>query len=92
LDREDYGARVGDFGIPIVSYARAFLLLPGPYKPQSTYRRTTMMKEQFDTIINKNQKIQKRNPYGSRQHRKAYEAIRKAVRKFKGRDIGEYED
>lgn len=51
-----------------------------------------MTKERFDRIVAENQEIQKRNPYGSEPHRKAYEAIRKAVRDFQGKDIGEYED
>jgi hypothetical protein len=51
-----------------------------------------MTKDQFDKITAENQEIQKRNPYGSEPHRKAYEAIRKAVRDFQGHDIGEYED
>jgi len=51
-----------------------------------------MTEDQFDKIIAENQEIQKRNPFGSEPHRKAYEAIRKAVKDFQGNDIGEYED
>lgn len=54
--------------------------------------KAKMTKERFDRIVAENQEIQKRNPYGSEPHRKAYEAIRKAVRDFQGKDIGEYED
>jgi len=43
-----------------------------------------MTKEQFDKIIAGNQAVQKRNPCGSEPRRKAYEAIRKAVRTFQG--------
>ena len=50
-----------------------------------------LTKEQFDKIINENQGIQKRNPFGSEAHRRAYEAIKKAVKDFQGHDIGEYE-
>lgn len=53
--------------------------------------RTRMTKEQFDKIIAENQEIQKQNPFGSEPHRKAYEAIREAVKDFQGHDIGEYE-
>ena len=49
-------------------------------------------KEEFDKIIAANQEIQKRNPFGSEGHRKAYEAIRKAVKDLKGYDIGEYSE
>jgi hypothetical protein len=51
-----------------------------------------LTQEQFDGIIAANQEIQKRNPFGSEAHRKAYEAIRKAVKDFKGHDIGEYSE
>ena len=53
---------------------------------------SAMTKDQFAKLIAENQAIQKRNPYGSEPHRKAYEAIRKAVKDFHGQDIGEYED
>ena len=52
----------------------------------------TLTKEQFDATIAANQEIQKRNPFGSEAHRKAYEAIRKAVKDFKGHDIGDYSE
>jgi hypothetical protein len=46
--------------------------------------------EQFDKILAENQAIQKRNPSGSEAHRKAYETIRAAVRKFLNIEIGDY--
>lgn len=49
-------------------------------------------KAQFDRTIASNQEIQKRNPFGSKKHRAAYDAIRAAVKEFHGKDIGEYED
>lgn len=52
----------------------------------------TLTKEQFDAIIAANQEIQKRNPFGSDAHRKAYEAIRQAVKDFQGKDIGDYSE
>ena len=53
--------------------------------------KTKMNQEQFDAIVSENQEIQKRNPFGSEPHRKAYDAIRQAVLTFKGNDIGDYE-
>lgn len=51
-----------------------------------------LTQEQFDAIVAANQEIQKRNPFGSKAHRNAYEAIRKAVKEFKGIDIGRYSE
>ena len=49
-----------------------------------------MSKAQFNQIVKAQQEIQKRNPYGSAEHRKAYDALRKAVKAFTGNDIGDY--
>jgi len=49
-----------------------------------------MSKEQFDKTVTDAQNIQKRNPWGSKPHREAYDVIRAAVLSFKGLDIGEY--
>jgi hypothetical protein len=46
----------------------------------------------FDAVIAANQEIQKRHAFGTEPHRRAYEAIRKAVKDFHGKDIGDYED
>jgi hypothetical protein len=56
------------------------------------YPAKPMTKAEFDEIIAANQEVQKRNPFGSEPHRKAYEAIRKAVSEYHGKDIGEYTD
>jgi hypothetical protein len=48
-------------------------------------------KRQFDRIIADSQGVQKRNPFGSEPHRRAYAAIRQAVLDHHGNDIGEYE-
>ena len=48
-------------------------------------------KQRFDRIVAENQAIQKRNPFGSEPHRRAYAAIRRAVLDYQGNDIGEYE-
>jgi hypothetical protein len=51
-----------------------------------------MTQERFNEVIEKNQETQKRNPFGSKEHRSAYDAIRAAVKEFHGNDIGEYEE
>ncbi len=51
-----------------------------------------MTQAEFNEVIVKNQEIQKRNPFGSKEHRAAYDAIREAVKEFHGNDIGEYEE
>jgi len=53
---------------------------------------STLTQAEFNAVITANQEIQKRNPFGSEPHRNAYEAIRKAVKDFKGIDIGDYAD
>ena len=53
--------------------------------------KTKMNQEQFDAIVREQQDIQKRNPFGSPEHRAAYDAIRQAVWDFHGNDIGDYE-
>lgn len=45
----------------------------------------------FDAIIAEQQEIQKRNPFGSPEHKAAYARIRELVRLHKGVDIGDYE-
>ena len=47
---------------------------------------------EFEELVAANQELQKRNPFGSEPHRKAHEAIRRAVKDFKGIDIGDYND
>ena len=54
--------------------------------------RLEMTQAEFNEVIVKNQEIQKRNPFGSKEHRAAYDAIREAVKEFHGNDIGEYEE
>jgi len=46
---------------------------------------------EFTASIADQQEIQKRNPFGSPEHRAAYEKIRRLVKAFKGVDIGDYE-
>ena len=50
-----------------------------------------MKPEDFEAEVKRQQNIQKRNPYGSKAHRKAFERIRKMVKENKGIDIGSYE-
>ncbi len=67
-------------------------------KDKSTVKETRtgmgkpLTQAEFDAVITANQQIQKRNPFGSEPHRNSYEAIRKAVKDFKGIDIGDYAD
>jgi hypothetical protein len=46
---------------------------------------------EFERRVALAQEIQRRNPYGSRLHRAAYLAIRRAVLRYTGKEIGEYE-
>lgn len=49
-------------------------------------------KEDFESCVKAQQDIQKRNPYGSAEHRRAYEAIRALIIAQGYPDCGDYEE